>query len=99
MAVVGGQSTVQGYQKPAGYQQITSVSSAVGFTSIPADARFVVIQPTGQNVRWRDDGVDPTATIGMLIVANDMLFYSGDFAAIKFIQVSASAVLNYTFYK
>lgn len=99
MATIGGISTVQGYQKPAGYQQITSLGSAVGFTSIPDGTRFVAIQPESQNIRWRDDGTNPTASVGMIVVANDILFYTGDFTTIKFIEVTASAKLNVTFYK
>lgn len=58
-----------------------------------------MIQAESQNVRWRDDGVNPTASVGMVIVANDTLFYTGDFSAIKFIEVTGSAKLNIIFYE
>ncbi|HMU86918.1 MAG TPA: hypothetical protein PKC11_04730 [Agitococcus sp.] len=99
MASVGGVATIPGYSKPLGYQQITSLGSAVGFSSVPSRARLVMIQAESQNVRWRDDGVNPTASVGMVIVANDTLFYTGDFSAIKFIEVTGSAKLNIIFYE
>lgn len=86
-----------GSRRPIGYSQITSLTAATGLT-VPEGARFALIQPTAQNVRFRDDGTDPTATVGMLIVTNDVLEYSGDLTKIKFIEAAASAVLNISFY-
>ena len=98
MATVGGQMTIQGYQKPLGHIQITSLGSAVGMT-VPDKARLAIIQAQAQNVRWRDDGVNPTTSVGMIITAGDQLFYTGNMEAIKFIEVTASAVLNIAFYE
>ncbi len=99
MASVGGLATIPGYSKPLGYQQITSLAAAAGFASVPTRARLVMVQSETQSVRWRDDGVNPTASVGMIIAAGDTLFYTGDFSAIKFIEVTASAKLNITFFE
>lgn len=88
-----------------GYQQITSLSSAVGLT-VPTQtpngsatkANFALIIAETQNVRWRDDGVDPTASVGMLLTAGVPLQYDGDLSKIKFIEVTASAKLNISYY-
>lgn len=80
-----------------GYQQITSLSSAVGLT-IPSGATLALIVPEAQNVRWRDDGTDPTATVGMPIYIGASLSYDGDLNKIKFIQEAASAKLNISYY-
>lgn len=94
----GGTSIIQGYLKPLGYQQITSLAAATALTP-PNFARLAMIQAESQSVRWRDDGTNPTAAIGMILVANDILLYSGDFAAIKLIEVTGSAKVNITYYE
>lgn len=84
--------------QPLGYQQITVLTSAVGLTPPPL-ARVAVVQPVTQAVRWRDDGTDPTATIGMLIAAGVERVYTGDLASVKFIEASATAELNISYYR
>lgn len=80
-----------------GYQQITSLSSAAGLT-VPQGATLALIVPETQNVRWRDDGTDPTASVGMPIFVGASLSYDGDFNKIKFIETTASAKLNVAYY-
>jgi hypothetical protein len=80
-----------------GYQQITSLSSAAGLT-VPQGATLALIVPETQNVRWRDDGTDPTASVGMPIFVGASLSYDGDFNRIKFIEMTASAKLNISYY-
>ena len=82
-----------------GFVRVTGLGSAVTLGSVPANSVIVMIQAETQNVRWRDDGTNPTAAIGMLLEAGDTLVYNGDLAAIKFIEVTASASLNVSFYK
>lgn len=83
--------------KPLGYQQITELSSAVALT-VPTDSRIALIQPDTQNVRWRDDETDPTASVGMIITADSILTFDGDLSAIIFIEVVAGANLNVSYY-
>lgn len=83
---------------PCGYQQITSLSSAAGLT-VPQDARLAVIICETQAVRWRDDGTNPTASVGMPLATGIQWTYPGDLSAIKFIEQSASAKLNVAYYK
>lgn len=88
-----------------GYQQISDLSSAVGLT-VPVlspggsnvKANFALIIAETQNVRWRDDGTNPTSSVGMLLVAGVPLQYDGDLSKIKFIEVTASAKLNISYY-
>ena len=80
-----------------GYQQITSLSSSTALT-VPAGATMALIVPETQNVRWRDDGVAPTASVGMLVPANASMSYDGDLKAIRFIAVASGAVLNVSYY-
>ena len=80
-----------------GYQQITSLSSATGLTP-PQGATLALIVPESQNVRWRDDGTDPTASVGMPVFVGASLSYDGDLNKIKFIEETASAKLNVSYY-
>jgi hypothetical protein len=99
MAKVQGLQTRAGYMESAGYIQITSLSSAVGLGAIPDGTTLAIIQAETQNVRYRDDGTNPSASVGMLLPAGDLLYYTGKMADLKFIEVSASAKLNVTYYK
>jgi hypothetical protein len=80
-----------------GYQQIILLSSATGLI-VPQGATLALIVPETQNVRWRDDGTDPTASVGMPIFVGASLSYDGDFNRIKFIETTASAKLNVAYY-
>ena len=88
-----------------GYQQITDLSSAVGLT-VPTLApdgsnqkpTLALIICETQGVRWRDDGTAPSASVGMPLAAGVPLQYDGDLNKIKFIQQSASAKLNVSYY-
>lgn len=96
---------VKGITTCMGYQQLATLSSAVGLTVPPRTpdganmkANFALIIAETQNVRWRDDGIDPTASVGMLLVAGTPLQYDGDLSKIKFIETTASAKLNISYY-
>lgn len=88
-----------------GYQQITSLSSAQGLTIPQTDKTglyqrptFALITAETQGVRWRDDGIAPTATVGMPLAAGVTLQYDGDLNKIQFIEQTASAKLNISYY-
>lgn len=82
-----------------GYTQVTVLTSAVGVGTIPAGTETVMLQCTGQNVRYRDDGTNPTAAIGMLLVVNTLYSFTvGQISSMKFIESAATAVLNISFY-
>jgi hypothetical protein len=83
---------------PLGYQQITSLSSATGLT-VPTGATYAVITPEIQAIRWRDDGTNPTLSVGYPLVAGTQLTYSGSLLAIKLIQQAPSATLDVSYYK
>lgn len=88
-----------------GYQQITSLSAAAGLTVPAVDKNGNKQQPTfaliiaeTKDVRWRDDGTDPTASVGMPIAAGAYFNYDGDLNRIRFIQQTATAKLNVSYY-
>jgi len=88
-----------------GYQQITSLSASTALTVPIRDVNglscrpaIAIITPETQAVRWRDDGVAPTASVGMPLAAGVTLQYDGDITKILFIEQTASAKLNITYY-
>jgi hypothetical protein len=89
--------------KACGFQQLATLTASIGLT-VPTTpdgtkANACIIVATGQNVRWRDDGTAPTATVGMLLKTTDAPFYyDGDLLAIRFIESAASGVLNVCYY-
>lgn len=80
-----------------GYQQITDLSAAVGLTPA-ADAVYAIIQAEVDILRYRDDGVNPTASVGMMLYPGGSFTYNGDLTAIKFIQVNSGGILNVLYY-
>jgi hypothetical protein len=97
-------SAVSAYRRPMGYQQISNASlqASIGLT-LPANANgwapgYVVIQVQGGNVRWRDDGVAPTAAVGMTLPSGAELDYSGDLSMLRFISSSLVPILDVSYY-
>lgn len=80
-----------------GYQQIVSLSSATALTP-PAGANAALIHAEGADVRWRDDGTNPTASVGMLLPAGAELDFDGSLSGFWAIEVSAGARLNISYY-
>lgn len=81
-----------------GYQQLTSLSGATALT-IPAGASVAICTPETQAVRWRDDGTNPTSSVGMpLAVGATLIYDAAALAALKFIEQTASAKLNVSYY-
>jgi len=88
---------VMGTRLVKGYQQITALSSAAALT-VPDEARIALIQAESKSVRWRDDGTNPTASVGMVLDAGAAMLYDGSLSAIRFIETAASAKLNISYY-
>ena len=91
--------------KVCGFEQVSGLSIVKGLT-IPNKApdgttckpNAVLLQAGAQIIRWRPDGGTPTASIGMLLPTNQLpYYYDGDLNALRFIEVTASAVLNVTY--
>lgn len=81
-----------------GYVQMTSLSTATALPSVPSGTVEAFILCTGQTVYWRDDGTNPTATVGMPLVINQPFPYTGSMPRLKIIETSPSATCNVTYY-
>lgn len=82
---------------PVGYQQIT-VTTVQGLT-VPKGATCAVIAVEAQAVRWRDDGVAPSATVGMPLLVGASLEYGGTLSAIQFIAETPGGIINVSYYR
>lgn len=80
-----------------GYQQITSLTASTALT-VPPGATLAVIIPETQAVRWRDDLTAPTASVGMPAAVGVVFNYDGNLKNIRFIEQTASAKLNVSYY-
>jgi len=74
------------------FGQITSLSSAVKCPS--PSGSTVIFQPESQSIRWRPDGIDPTASVGFLLTAGNTYLFTGDLSQLRFIEVAGGASLN-----
>lgn len=80
-----------------GYEQVTGMTSAKTLTP-PSGATHALIQTESQNVRWRDDGTSPTASVGVQLEAGKDFWYTGKLSVLEFIQEAATAKLNVSYY-
>lgn len=97
---------IKNFTSMFGYQQITGMAASTALTVPVRDTNGLVstpsvamIIPETQAVRWRDDGVAPTATVGMPLAVGTTLMYDGDLTRIRFIAQVAGAILNVSYYK
>lgn len=79
---------------PIGFQQL-SPTAATALT-VPSGATLAVIV-SAASFTWRDDGVAPTATVGMVWPATVPLYYAGNLSAIQ--VINASGTVNVSYYK
>ena len=83
------------------YDEITVAAAAIGLTSnnvlASPPARKVIITIEDAQIRWRDDGTDPTASVGRIANPTDTIVLNhgnriSNFRAIR--TGSTSATLN-----
>jgi hypothetical protein len=87
---------VPGNSQPCGYEQIPC-NTAQSLT-VPNNARWAIFKAEAQTVRIRDDGTDPTATVGLPLGTSDSLFYSGNLSGVRVIAATAGGILNVLYY-
>lgn len=88
---------------PLGYCQLTSLSAASKLSAcsggIPAGATMALISVEGEAIRYRDDAMAPTASVGMPLVPGQAFQYSGTLSKIQFIEQTSGASIDVLFYK
>lgn len=86
--------TIEVNRQVTGYHQITDLSSAI---QCPGAGSVVQIMAENQNIRYRLDDVDPTASEGMLLMDGDchtINIGDGNIPQIRLIEAAAGAILN-----
>ena len=90
---------VDGNLTPNGDEQITGLNTVKTLTP-PTDSRIALLQAEDQDIRWRDNGQAPTSSVGMILGSGlDIIYVGNNLAAIQFIETTASAKLNVSYYK
>lgn len=94
---VGQQGFANPYQKPLGYVQVASFSTLQTLTP-PAGATAMVLSVEGNAIRWRDDGTNATASVGMPVAVGQTFSYSGNMGAFTMIPQTGSATVDIAYY-
>lgn len=82
---------------PLGYQQLDNLSTANSLT-VPTGARIAIIQAEAHPIRYRDDGIAPTSTLGMLLETGESIKYSGNLSALQIIAHAGTPKVNISYY-
>lgn len=86
---------------PCGYQALSpDASTSVGLT-VPTGKNVTrcLISVETADVRIRDDGTNPTSSVGMLIKKDSQPWsYEGDLSALKIISTSGTAAVKVLYY-
>lgn len=83
--------------RPLGYQQIIGVAASTALT-VPIGALAMILTTTTNGIRWRDDGVAPTAAIGYPLATGAELEYTGQLDKFRLIEQAASATVDIAYY-
>lgn len=90
-------------QVPARFEALAVSSTAVAITASTYanagwNASFCILTLAGDQVRWRVDGVNPTAAVGHIMdVGSELRLYRlNDIRFIRFIRVTGDATLSIT---
>ena len=87
---------------PKGYEQLAVTGTAGGFASVPDGADKAIIVVLNSDIRWRDDGTVPTASVGVFWQRRSYFELTGRssinaFRAIR--TASPNAELNISYYQ
>lgn len=89
------------YVEPCGYQQLTVSTIAVALT-LPPGAVRALITVESQPIRYRDDKIDPTATVGMPVIAGVNFDLRSRLSLTQFRAIRSTitdSVLSITYYR
>ncbi len=82
----------------AGFEQLT-VSTSVLTLTVPQDAVMAIINVRDNDIYWRDDGTDPTASVGMHQKADTYFAVCGSaMGQIGLIRDTGDAEVNVSYY-
>lgn len=81
--------------KPTGPPVVITVSTtSIGFSSVPSGTTSALIRCEANDVRWRDDGIAPTAATtppdSNLLKSGETMNYDGPLGVLRFIRAGAA---------
>lgn len=85
------------YSIVGAHTQDTTISSAT-VIALPAGANGLLIQATGQAIRYTLDGTTPTSSLGFVLAtsfAPVLITFPGDDTVLTVIESAASAAIEY----
>lgn len=87
-------------QKVLGYQQVVAGGADYSFApTIPDGTETIEVIATAQAIRWRADGMAPTAAVGMPVpVGTPVMFALQNLPQLRIIAQVAGAALDITYY-
>ena len=80
-------------------QATTSSAASLTTGGIPNGATLAVLSVEGAGIRYRDDGIAPTAGVGMPLATGQAFTYQSTLTMLQIIQQSASATVDLAFYR
>lgn len=93
LAVVGAKGGYKAIRTTGGFQQISGPSNTS--LTVPAKAKAAWLSVTGQDVRVRADGTNPTASVGVQLKADQEYLIEGDLLNhMVLTQEAATAVVD-----
>lgn len=91
-----------GIDNSLGYQQFTcETATGLNLSSsvVKGTPAYYLIKPEVQSVRWRDDGTNPTATVGNPLAVGETLRYDAKNASnLRLIAQTSGAIVNVSAY-
>lgn len=84
--------------RPLGYQQVVGAPTTTTLTIPTGGAIAMILTTTTNAIRWRDDGVAPTATVGYPLAAGAELEYTGQLNKFQFIEQASAATVDISYY-
>lgn len=84
---------------PLGYAQWSlSTTTVTELPDPPAGTSVALVKIESAGARYRDDGVDPTSTVGMPIAVGESLVYDALMTDMRLIGQSNGSIVNVSYY-
>lgn len=84
---------------PLGYQQMALSADSVSAAPVaPSGTIVALLKVEGSPVRYRDDGVNPTQSVGMPLSVGESLVYDAVMLDMRLIAQQAGAIVDIAYY-
>ena len=90
--------TFDGLLQNLGFEQLADLATPAKNLTVPAGTTVILLNITAQAVRMRTDGTAASATVGLVIPAETLLWWSGPFADVSLFEVIAGGEANIEYY-